>query len=194
MGFPMPEPSPKKPRCSRIALEYSEESLVSQTQSRTGIAMSAQISESKPTIGWREWIRLDQLGIPGIKAKIDTGARSSSLHTHDYELFERDGEQWVKFHLHPLVKNEKIERTCEAPVLRFEDVKDSGGHLERRPFIRTMVTLGEVEWEIDLNLSNREMMKFRMLLGREALAPFLIDPTQSYLRSRSLREEYQNEH
>jgi hypothetical protein len=152
--------------------------------------MDLQISTNNPLIGWREWISLSQIGIPGIKAKIDTGARSSSLHTQNFELFERESLQWVRFKLHPLTGNEIIERTCEARVLRFEDVKDSGGHLEHRPFIRTIAKLGDIEWEIDLNLSNREMMKFRMLLGREALQPFLVDPTKSYLQSRSLRNEY----
>ncbi len=144
----------------------------------------------RPIIGWREWISLPQLGVPGVKAKIDTGARSSCLHTHEYETFEHDGERWVRFHFHPLAGTTRVELPCEARVVRFQEVKDSGGHTENRPFIRTMARVGSIEWEIDLNLSNRELMKFRMLLGREALKPFLVQPTESYLLGKNLREEY----
>ena len=142
-------------------------------------------------IGWREWLALPELGVPGIKAKIDTGARSSALHTHDFEIFQRDGRDFVRFHLHPLRRNEKVLLTCEAPLAGFREVKDSGGHAEERPFIRSLATLGEVSWNLDLGLTNREGMKFRMLLGREALAGmFTINPSASYLLGKSLAREY----
>jgi hypothetical protein len=144
----------------------------------------------KPIIGWREWISLPQIGVPGIKVKIDTGARSSALHTHDYKIFERDGQEFVRFHLHPLRRRNSIELTCEAPVHDYREVKDSGGHPELRPFIRTLAKLGEETWEIDINLTNREAMKFRMLLGREALAPFLVNPSQNYLIGKNRSHEY----
>ena len=145
----------------------------------------------KSLIGWREWLALPDLAIPGIKAKIDTGARSSALHTHDYEVFQRDGRDYVRFHLHPLVKTWKIELNCEAPLLGYRNVKDSGGHSQSRPFIRTRARIGEFEWEIDLSLTNRENMKFRMLLGRAALAQnFAVDPSSSYLLGKSLRQAY----
>ena len=148
-------------------------------------------STDKSLIGWREWLALPDLGIPGIKAKIDTGARSSALHTHDYEVFQRDGSDFVRFHLHPLVKMQKIELNCEAPLLGYRYVKDSGGHSQSRPFIQTRARIGEFEWEIVLSLTNRESMKFRMLLGREALAQnFNIDPSSSYLLGKSLRQAY----
>ena len=102
----------------------------------------------KSIIGWREWLALPEIGVPGIKAKIDTGARTSALHTHDYEVFERDGSEFVRFHLHPLKQTDRVELTCEAPVLNYREVKDSGGHAEQRPFIRTLARLGKVEWEI----------------------------------------------
>jgi hypothetical protein len=142
-------------------------------------------SDSPTIIGWREWLSLPELGIPGIKAKVDTGARSSALHTHDYEMFERDGAPWVKFHLHPLTKSSRIEFTCEAPVTDMRNVKDSGGHVENRPFIQTTAKVGTFLWKINLCLTNRENMKFRMLLGREAVAgDFLVDPAKSYQLSK----------
>ena len=142
-------------------------------------------------IGWREWLALPELEVPGIKAKVDTGARTSSLHTHDYEVFARDGRDIVRFHLHPLRKNDKVLLTCEAPVLNFREVKDSGGHTEQRPFIRTLVRICTFEWQVDLSLTNREGMKFRMLLGREALAgKFTVDSSASYLLGKSLRRKY----
>lgn len=117
-----------------------------------------------------------------IKAKVDTGARSSALHTHDYEVFQRDGADHVRFHLHPLRTSDSPELECVAPVSDYREVKDSGGHPERRPFIRTRAKIGDIEWDIDLSLTNREGMKFRMLLGRAALAEnFIVHPSQSYL-------------
>lgn len=144
----------------------------------------------RPIIGWREWLALPDLAVPGIKAKIDTGARSSSLHTHDYAIFNREGRDWVRFHLHPLSRNTVVELTCEAEVIDRREVRDSGGHPEVRPFIRTRALLGGHAWTIDLNLTNREDMKFRMLLGRAALSPFLVDPAASYRLGKSLRHEY----
>lgn len=144
-----------------------------------------------PAIGWREWLALPDLGVPGIKAKIDTGARSSSLHTHDYEEFQRDGVDWVRFHLHPLRRRKTILLTCEAPVLAHKEVKDSGGHTELRPFIQSTARIGHVEWKVNLSLTNREGMKFRMLLGREALAgKFVVNPSASYLLGKSLARQY----
>jgi len=127
---------------------------------------------------------LPELGVPAIKAKIDTGARSSALHTHDYEVFEDGGIPWVRFCLHPFPNDPSVEVRCVHPVAKFRTVKDSGGHCELRPFIRTSVLLGPYQWNIDLNLTNREKMKFRMLLGRGALKRrFRIAPEASYLLS-----------
>lgn len=148
-------------------------------------------TSSPPTIGWREWLELPDIAIPGVKAKIDTGARSSALHTHDYEVFEEDGIEKVRFHLHPLTSTDAIELECVAPVSDYREVKDSGGHPERRPFIKTLAKLGEIEWEIDLSLTNREGMKFRMLLGRAALAGrFLVDSSSSYLLGKKPKYAY----
>lgn len=146
---------------------------------------------SRVLIGWREWLALPDIGIPGIKAKIDTGARSSALHTHDYEVEEVDGQPWVRFHLHPLVHRPDVELRCRAEVVAFREVKDSGGHVEQRPFIRTHVVMAGIEWPVLLSLTNRESMKFRMLLGRTAMAGrFAVDAGLSYVVSRSLSQVY----
>lgn len=138
-------------------------------------------SSPRPVIGWREWLSLPGLGIPGIKAKIDTGARSSALHTHDYSLYETAaGERRVQFHLRPLPTRRWLELECDAPVLAMREVKDSGGHIELRPFIETPVRLGGHEWNIEISLTNRESMRFRMLLGRAAIrGRFVVDPGRS---------------
>lgn len=148
------------------------------------------MNQEQPIIGWREWVALPGLKVPGVQAKIDTGARSSSLHTHDYEEFERDGVSMVSFHLHPLTDRDDLVLTCEAPVVSHREVKDSGGHVERRPFIRTTVRMGSLEWEIDLNLTNRENMKYRMLLGREGLKMFLVNPSHNRLIGKDLTQAY----
>lgn len=143
--------------------------------------MSENASETK-IIGWREWLALPDIGVYLIKAKIDTGARSSALHTHDYQVFQEDGRERVRFHVHPRKKSPR-EVECVADVVDFREVRDSGGHVERRPFIRTTVHLGDgFRWQVDMSLTNREQMKFRMLLGRQALAAggLLVDPARSY--------------
>lgn len=136
-------------------------------------------------IGWREWVRLPELGIRRVKAKIDTGARSSSLHAFDVRTFERDGQTFVSFKVHPLQRNSKKTVTCEAEVLEFRQIRSSTGHAQKRPVIRTRVdVLGEV-WEIDLTLANRDEMGFRMLIGREAVrGRFLVDAGKSFYAGR----------
>ena len=148
-------------------------------------------TESLPHIGWREWLSFPDLGIPGIKAKIDTGARTSALHTHDFEIYESGGETRVRFHLHPLRNREDIELECDSLVTGVREVKDSGGHIEQRPFIRTAARLGGHDWEIELSLTNREKMRFRMLLGRTAIrGNFAVDPGRSCLASKRLNRAY----
>ncbi|MFT5468502.1 MAG: hypothetical protein ACI8UO_003612 [Verrucomicrobiales bacterium] len=152
---------------------------------------SKDTHEPAAVIGWREWIALPEIGVPGVKAKIDTGARTSALHTHDYQLFERDGAQWVRFHIHPLRRTSQIELTCEAEVSDMRQVKDSGGHVELRPFIKTAVSIGGIEFIAEISLTNREQMKFRMLLGRTALRhTFLVNPAGDFLLSANLSKKY----
>ena len=142
-------------------------------------------------IGWREWLALPDLGIPAIKAKIDTGARTSALHTFSLEEFEADGRPMVRFRIHPLQKRKDIEIHCQAPLLERRRVKDSGGHLENRYVIETLAVLQNQIWKIHLTLTNRDSMIFRMLLGRTALEKrFIIDPGRSYTTGRSLAKTY----
>jgi hypothetical protein len=120
-------------------------------------------------LGWREWVGLPSLKIPAIEAKIDTGARSSSLHTSSYEIFTQDGTNWVDYTLHPVPERPDVEIVGRALLLDRRAVKDSGGHEEERPFIESEIAIGAMTWTIELSLTNRENMKYRMLLGRTGM-------------------------
>lgn len=143
----------------------------------------------RPTIGWREWLNLPQFAVPAIKAKIDTGARSSSLHAFDLTVSTAaDGTEWVRFTLHPFQRTEDHAIVVEAPVACWRPIRSSNGSSELRPIIRTAFVIGEQSYEIDLSLSNRDAMGFRMLLGREALrGRFVVEPGRSYLFGRRSR-------
>jgi len=139
-------------------------------------------------IGWREWLALPALGLPAIKAKIDTGALSSSLHVASLDTFERDGRTWLRFALAPRRRGRLV--ACEAPAVDCRDVTDSGGRTTRRWFVHTDVLLGGRRFKAEINLTDRGDMLFPMLLGRSALrGRFRIDPQLSYacgtLRPRS---------
>ena len=144
-------------------------------------------------IGWKEWLVLPDLGIPALKVKIDTGARTSSLHTFSLEEFTSNGQLMVRFGVHPSRKQTKVELFCEAPVVDQRLVKDSGGHTEMRYVIETNALLGTLPWPIKITLTNRDNMMFRMLLGRTALNDrFIIDPAKEYLTGRELEKTYPN--
>ena len=133
-------------------------------------------------IGWREWVSLPGLGIKHIKAKIDTGARTSSLHAFNIELLKRRGKSWVRFEVHPMQRNTDITQIIEAPLLEQRYVTNSGGKRTLRPVIETPIELLGEEVEAELTLIGRSEMGFRMLVGREAMRRrFQVDPGKSYL-------------
>jgi hypothetical protein len=133
-------------------------------------------------VGWREWVALPDLRVEAIKAKIDTGARTSALHAYRIEPFRRAGALWLRFQLHPIQRSEAMKVACEARAVDERAVRNSGGGVERRYIIKTVLKLGEASWPIELALANRDQMGFRMLLGRTALqGRALIDPGRAYL-------------
>jgi hypothetical protein len=124
---------------------------------------------------------LPDLGVDRIKAKVDTGARSSSLHAFDLSLFERAGRQYVRFRLHPLQRNTKLTTQAEAEVIEYRPIRSSTGHVTHRPVVMTRVLLMGECWPIELTLASRDEMGFRMLLGREAVrGRFVVDAGGSY--------------
>jgi len=136
------------------------------------------------SVGWREWAGLPELNIDRIKVKVDTGARTSALHTYFIEPFVCGGVDMVRFGVHPLQKNVAAAVTCECPVKDVRRVTDSGGHREMRYVIETPVNLGEQTWLIEVTLTNRSRMAFRMLLGRNALKGVAVFPDRSFLCGR----------
>jgi hypothetical protein len=139
-----------------------------------------------PVIGWREWVGLPDLGIPAIKAKVDTGARSSSLHALDIELFRRGETHMVRFKVYPFQRDRRRAVTAEAVLLGRRLVRNSSGQEEFRPIIRTSIEVMGRAWLIYLTLARRDAMGFRMLLGRRAVRrKFLLDPGRSFLTGKA---------
>jgi hypothetical protein len=140
-------------------------------------------------VGWREWVRLPGVGLPWIKAKIDTGARTSSLHAEDVEEFERDGQPWVRFTVHPWQASAEDARTIECPVHDRRRVRSSSGHVTRRLVVLLDLTIAGRTVPAEVTLSRRDRMGFRMLVGREALRHgYVVDPSRSYAGTRAPRD------
>ncbi|NVK73983.1 ATP-dependent zinc protease [Marinomonas sp. CT5] len=136
-----------------------------------------QKNEAKMIIGSDEWCAFPSLNIPAIKARVDSGAKTSSIHAINIVRFSRDDEHWVRFEVHPLQKNRKVTVNCEAQLIDQRIIKSSSGDKESRPVIRVPLSLGEKTWEVEVTLTNRDSMGYRMLLGREAMkGRVLIDP------------------
>jgi hypothetical protein len=152
--------------------------------------MSRKTEEHKQVIGWREWVQLPDLGVTEMKVKVDTGADNSSLHAFNLERFEVDGTEYVRFEIHPKQRSRKPSIRCEAPLAMEKKVKNPGGRSELRPVIRTKVIVAGVELTALVNLTSRDEMGFRMLLGRRAVrSRFLVDPGRSYLGQRPSRDQ-----
>jgi hypothetical protein len=141
--------------------------------------------QTKPVLGWREWVTLPELNIEHIKAKIDTGARSSALHAFAIEPYRKAGQPWVMFAIHPQQNNTDIVIECHASIKDRRMVSDSGGHKQRRYVIETSLLLGSAIITAEMTLTNRDSMLFRMLIGRTTLNDrFLIDPSASFCQEK----------
>lgn len=138
--------------------------------------------QNKVIFGSEEWFSFPNLGIPRIKARVDSGAKTSALHAINIHPFDKDGEPWVRFDINPIQKNSKTVIHCEAPLVDKRIVKSSSGFREQRYVIQTTLDIGQHNWPIEMTLTNRDSMGFRMLLGREAMSGrALVDPEQIYL-------------
>lgn len=141
----------------------------------------AKPAASRSIIGWREWVQLPGLLDQPVKAKIDTGARTSALHAFNIARIKVDSEDWVEFGVHPVQRMRHPVVRCRAPLLDQRIVISSSGHKQLRYVVRTTAVIGDIRWKIELSLADRDQMGFRMLLGREALRRrFVIDPAGSY--------------
>lgn len=135
-------------------------------------------------VGWREWVSLPDLGISMIKAKVDTGARTSAIHAYDIESHRLRGRDVLTFKVHPLQRNQKKVVVCTAAVVDERMIRSSSGHTSLRPVIETTIEIGPLSWQIELTLTNRDEMGFRMLLGRQAVRDhLLVHAGKSFLMS-----------
>lgn len=153
-------------------------------------------SDQLATLGWREWASLPELGLPAIKAKIDTGARTSALHTFFVERYRHQGQDRVCFHIHPIQQDLDTVVVSHALLKDERLVKDSGGHTEMRYVIETTLQIGDASWPIELTLTNRDNMRFRMLVGRQAInSTFLVNPARSYVQGKrkAISHYYRNQ-
>lgn len=137
-------------------------------------------------IGLREWVALPDLGVAGLRAKIDTGASTSSLHATEVEPFERDGQPWVRFTAHLGSIVQLRHRRCEAPLVTMKTIKSSNGHAQTRYVIRTSLALGDGVWEVEFTLACRKNMRYRLLLGSKALihGQLVINPGLKYVQDK----------
>lgn len=134
-------------------------------------------------LGWEEWIALPELGLPAIKAKVDTGARTSALHASFVEPFTYKRQKRIRFGVHPVPRRNDISVICTARLVDRREVRSSNGEREQRYVIETPIRIGRFEWPVEVTLTNRDTMLYRMLLGRQAIgAGVLVDPSSSFLQ------------
>lgn len=134
------------------------------------------------TLGWREWVSLPDLGLQHIKAKVDTGARTSAIHAFALRSYEKDGDERVEFRMHPNQKDTETVVVCDARIVDKRVVTDSGGHKEERLVIETTLQIGEHAWPIEATLTARDDMLFRMLVGRTAMKNrAVVNPGRSFV-------------
>lgn len=164
-------------------LSSSSEKLVKSIEAMVeGDGVSISHNEAKPTLGWREWVQMLDFGPAKIKAKIDTGARTSAIHAEDIVIFRRKGKRMVRFRLYPVQRSREKALLVETELLEKRKVRSSVGHETNRPVIVVHLTIGQFSWPIELTLVNRDIMGFRMLIGRQAIRKrFLVDPGRSFL-------------
>jgi hypothetical protein len=144
----------------------------------------------KRAAGWREWVSLPSIGVGSIKAKLDTGARTSALHAFNIETYWSNGELWARFFVHPYQENDAKEIACDARIEDIRIVSNPGGRRQRRLVIRTDIRLGDATWPIDLSLTDRDEMGFRLLIGRTAMhGNLIVDPDHSYLLGKRRRKK-----
>jgi len=152
-------------------------------------------SNKKTIIGSEEWCQLPELGIPAVKVRVDSGAKTSAIHAFNIQAFRKNNTSWVSFEVHPLQNNRQTAVRCEAEVVDKRDVKSSSGISEKRFIIRSKLKLGDGEWQIELSLSNRDSMGYRMLLGREAMkGKVLVDPSEIFQLGKLEDEELDNKY
>ena len=152
--------------------------------------MSKISRQNLPVIGWREWVGLPDFGISLVKVKVDTGARSSSLHAFNLKAYTLEGQTWVRFSVHPIQRDKVTTVSVEAPVMEYRQVRSSNGKASKRPVVLTNICLMGQLWPIELTLASRDEMGFRMLLGREAFRDrFLVDAGKSFLCGRPARKK-----
>ena len=159
---------------------------------RRQVANGSEFSGHKgrilPVIGWREWVALPDFGVEAMKAKVDTGARTSALHAFRLDVSANGAGEMARFEIHPQQRRASGAVEVTAPIVSWRQVRSSNGNVEERPVIRTLVGLGDMRWPVEVTLTNRDEMGFRMLLGRAAVRRrFLVDSGRSYLSSKGRR-------
>ena len=144
------------------------------------------MKKPKVIIGWKEWCAFPDLGMPAVKAKVDTGAKTSALHAYDIKPFTKDGQKYVRFKVHPLRDDREFEVECEAPLSDYRVVISSNGEREKRYVIRTAMSIGPKLFVTEVTLTARHQMAYRMLLGRDCIrkAKFVVDPAKSCLQGK----------